>query len=182
MARQNIKIEENPPEPTEAERVQYLTTAMYMLAYLGAIDMAMYDLIADLEAEKLYKHSLKHSINRVSKVIANANGLASSILRSVNNGVRVRQYSDMYEYAYNAIQAHVLIKPPHRSYSIVKALSRLFIKAYNKVGVKTNHLYLRDVARILPSIEVPEFKDYNIDDCIISKVVQIELDKKGIGK
>lgn len=177
MARQNIKIEENPPEPTEAERAQYLTTAMYMLAYLGAIDMALYDLVADVEAAGLYRHSLKHTINNVSKVVAQANGLANSILRSVNNGVRVRRYTDMYEYAYNAIQQSILIEPPHRSYSIIKALSRLFIDAYNKVGAKTNHHYLKDVAKILPRIDIPELKDYNID-CIISKAVQIELGKQ----
>ena len=152
---------------------------MYMLAYLGAIDMALYDLKEALEDNGLFRHKLKYDFNRVADVVAKANGLANAILKAVNNGERVRQYADMYEYAYNATQNSILIKenPTNRSYSIVRALSRLFIEAYNKVGVRTNHIYLRDVAKILPLIDVPQFTDHNID-CIISKAVQITLATK----
>lgn len=172
----NIRKEENPPEPTEAEKSRMLIKAMYMLAYLGAIDMAMYDLVEDVKSAGLYRHTLKHTIGRVSKTVAQANGLANSILKSVNNGERVRQYADMYEYAYNKVQETILITPPHRAYSIIKALSRLFIEAYNEVGAKTNHHYLGEVAKILPRIDIPQLKDYNID-CIISKAVQIKTIK-----
>lgn len=171
----NDRLERCPKMPNEAQEKQELTTAMYMLAYLGAIDMALIDLKDTLQQLGIYRHSLKHTIERVCKVVANANGLANSILKAVNNGQRVRQYADMYEYAYNKVQDNILIEnPSHRSYSIVKALSRLFIEAYNKVGIKTNHRYLGDVAKALPRIDISQLKDFNID-CIIRKAVHIEI-------
>lgn len=172
----NDQLERNPPErPNDARDEQDLTTAMYMLAYLGAIDMALIDLQEELENAGLFRHALKYNFNRVVKTVSKANGLANCILKAVNNGERVRQYADMYEYAYNATQQRILIDAPHnRSYSIVKALSRLFTEAYNKVGIRTNHRYLGDVANILPLIDVPQFTDHNVD-CIIRKAVQITI-------
>lgn len=172
----NDQLERNPPErPNDARDEQDLTTAMYMLAYLGAIDMALIDLQEELENAGLFRHALKYNFNRVVKTISKANGLANYILKAVNNGERVRQYADMYEYTYNATQQRILIDAPHnRSYSIVKALSRLFTEAYNKVGIRTNHRYLGDVANILPLIDVPQFTDHNVD-CIIRKAVQITI-------
>lgn len=172
----NDQLERNPPErPNDARDEQDLTTAMYMLAYLGAIDMALIDLQEELENAGLFRHALKYNFNRVVKTVSKANGLANYILKAVNNGERVRQYADMYEYAYNATQQRILIDAPHnRSYSIVKALSRLFTEAYNKVGIRTNHRYLGDVANILPLIDVPQFTDHNVD-CIIRKAVQITI-------
>lgn len=170
----NIQLEENHIRKPSSCEDKEITKAMYMLAYLGAIDMTLYDLIDDLEDAGLYKHSIKHSVNRVAKVVAKANGLADRILKAVNDGQRVRQYADMFEYAYNTVQKCILITPPHRSYSIIKALSRLFIEVYNKVGVKTNHHYLADVAKILPIIDIPQLNDHYID-CIIRKTVQINI-------
>lgn len=167
----NIQREIQPPKDADRKDI---TTAMYMLAYLGAIDMVLYDLIAEANEKGIYKHKVKHSIGRVHKVVASANGLANSILTNINDGVRVRQYTDMYEYAYNKVQKHILIEPPHRAYSIFKALARLFTKAYNRVGTKTNHHYLRKVVDALPLIDIPELKDHNVD-FIIGTAVQIEL-------
>lgn len=174
----NMQIENNPSlrksKPSDREE---LIKAMYMLAYLGAINMALYDLIDELTEAGLFRHAIKRDINRALKVTLNANGLASDILKKVNKGKRVRQHSEMYEYAYYAIQEHILLDPPYRAYNIVRALSRLFTDAYNEVGAKTSHLYLREAAEVLCRIEIPSIKDYNID-AIISKAVQIGINKE----
>lgn len=100
-----MQIETNPAfrKPRKRDHDD-LIQAMYMLAYLGAIDMAIYDLIQELTDAGLYRHAIKRQINAISRTIASANGMASDILKRVNNGHRVRQYSDMFEYTYNEVQ------------------------------------------------------------------------------
>lgn len=172
----NYQIATNPTlrkeKPSDREE---LVTAMYMLAYIGAINMALYDLIDELTEAGLYRHAIKRDINRALKVVGNANGLASDILKAVNNGKRVRQHSDMYEYAYNKVQDHVSLEPPVRAYNIVRALTRLFTDAYNKVGRQTSHVYLREASDVLLRLEIPQLKEYPIIDTIIQNAVQIEL-------
>ena len=90
-----------------------------MLAYIGAIDMALYDLVDELTEAGLYRHALKAQVNRIMRIVAHANGQANAILQRVNDGKRVRQYTDMFEYTYNEIQTHVLLKAPERAYNIV---------------------------------------------------------------
>lgn len=160
------------PRPSDREE---LVTAMYMLAYIGAINMALYDLIDELTDAGLYRHAIKRDVNRSLKVTGNANGLASDILKAVNNGKRVRQHSDMYEYAYNKVQEHVKLEPPLRAYNIVRSLTRLFTDAYNKVGRQTSHVYLREASDVLLRLEIPQLTEYPIIDTIISNAVQIEL-------
>lgn len=171
----NDRLERNPAlrPPKKSDRDD-LITAFYMLAYLGAIDMALFDLIDELQDANLYRHNVKNIINRIVKVVGDANGLASTILREINGGVIVKQHSDMYEFTYNQVQEHISIEPPHRAYSIIKAMSRLFVDAYNKVGAKTNHYYLKDAANILPRLDIPQLKDYKID-FIISRCIQLEI-------
>ena len=48
-----------PVKPHNAIEEKDVQTAMYMLAYLGAIDMVLYDLEDDLQKEGLFKHTLK---------------------------------------------------------------------------------------------------------------------------
>lgn len=172
----NIQLEINPAmrksKPSDRKE---LVTAMYMLAYIGAINMALYDLIDELTEAGLYRHAIKRDVNRALKVTLNANGLASDILKAVNNGKRVRQHSDMYEYAYNKVQEHINLEPPLRAYNIVRALTRLFTEAYNEVGAKTSHLYLREASEVLKRIEIPSLKEYDIVDTIIKNAVQIEM-------
>lgn len=169
----NMQIETNPAfrKPRKRDHDD-LIQAMYMLAYLGAIDMAIYDLIQELTDAGLYRHAIKRQINAISRTIASANGMASDILKRVNNGHRVRQYSDMFEYTYNEVQKAVLLDPPERAYNIVRALTRLFAKAYDAVGLRTSHVYLRDAVEVLKRLEVPQIKDYGIDS-IIERNVEI---------
>ena len=171
----NIQLEERPElrKPQPRDRAD-LNTALYMLAYIGAINMALYDLVDEMTEAGLYRHALKAQINRIISVVGNANGRANDILRQVNNGERVRQYADMYEYANNKVQAHVLLQAPERAYNIVRALSRLFIKAYHAVGRRTSHTYLRQAAGVLQRLDIPQIKDHNID-AIIERVVEIGL-------
>lgn len=166
-----------PVKPHNAIEEKDVQTAMYMLAYLGAIDMVLYDLEDDLQKEGLFKHTLKYNIGRARKAIANANGFVCTLLQVLNGGNRVRQYSDLYEYAYNTAQSCICVEYPNRSYSIFKALSRLFIEAHNKGGIKYKQFHLGDVVRILPTINVPQLQDKNID-FIITKAVQIIIRKK----
>lgn len=172
----NIQIETNPAfrksKPTDRDE---LVTAMYMLAYIGAINMALYDLIDELTDTGLYRHAIKRDVNRALKIVGNANNLASSILKAVNGGKRVRQHSDMWEYAYNKVQDHIKLEPPLRAYNIVRALTRLFTDAYNEVGRKTSHLYLREASDVLQRLVIPSLKEYPIIDTIIKNAVQIEL-------
>lgn len=172
----NIRKKRYPPEPTGAEKDKITIRALYMLAYLGAIDLALIDLEKELTDIGLYKHTLKHQIGRICKIVAMANGEASFGLKRGNKGQRLRQHSEMYEYAYYRAQECILTPPPNRAYSIVKALSRLFIEAYNDVGAKTNHYYLGEAAKILPRLDIPQLEDKNID-CIITKAVQIKRKK-----
>ena len=108
----NDHIEHNPQlrKPKQTDKNE-LITAVYMLSYIGAINMALYDLIDELTDAGLYRHAIKRDVNRALEVTGNANGLASDILKRVNNGVRVRWHSDMYEYAYNEVQRHILLEP-----------------------------------------------------------------------
>lgn len=169
----NVQIETNPAfrKPRQRDHDD-LIQAMYMLAYLGAIDMAIYDLIQELTDAGLYRHAIKRQINAISRTIASANGMASDILKKVNNGQRVRQYSDMFEYTYNEVQKHIPLQAPERAYNIVRALTRLFVKAYDAVGFRTSHTYLKDATEILKRLEIPQIKDYNIDG-IIERNVEI---------
>ena len=111
----NDRIESNPAlrKPRPNDRAD-LNKALYMLAYLGAIDMALYDLVQELTDAGLYRHALKAQINRTMQIVGNANGRANDTLKVVNNGKRVRQYTEMYEYAYNKIQRHILLEAPER--------------------------------------------------------------------
>lgn len=175
MAWRNIQLEENPRlRPPQPRDRQDLNTALYMLAYLGAINMALYDLQQELTDAGLYRHAIKAQVNRIMRTIGQANGMASDILQKVNDGQRVRQYADMYEYTYNEVQKHILIEAPERAYNIVRALSRLFIKAYDAVGRRTSHTYLRDAAEALKRLDIPQITDRNLDN-IIERVVQIKL-------
>lgn len=171
----NDRIESNPAlrKPQPSDRAD-LNKALYMLAYLGAIDMALYDLVQELTDAGLYRHALKAQINRTMQIVGNANGRANDTLKVVNNGKRVRQYTEMYEYAYNKIQRHILLEAPERAYNIVRALTRLFTKAYDAVGRRTNHTYLRDAAEALKRIDIPQIADRNIDT-IIERAVNIVL-------
>lgn len=87
----------------------------------------------------------------------------------------MRQHSDMWEYAYNKVQDHIKLEPPLRAYNIVRALTRLFTEAYNEVGRKTSHLYLREASDVLQRLVIPSLKEYPIIDTIIKNAVQIEL-------
>lgn len=169
----NMQIEEHPelrkPKPTDREAV---STALYMLAYIGAIDMAIYDLVDELTEAGLYRHGTKATVKRIAEIVAKANGEASDILCHVNGGERVRQYSDMYEYAYSRTQEHVLLAPPERAYNIVRAYARLFSKAYETVGRNLSHTYLDKASKALKRLDIPQLKDHNIDT-IIERAVQI---------
>jgi hypothetical protein len=171
----NIRLEENPAlrPPKQRERDD-LITAMYMLAYIGAIDMCLYDLVDELTEAGLYRHALKKQINHIMRTVAYANGQANEILQKVNDGKRVRQYTDMFEYTYREIQEHVLLQAPERAYNIVRALTRLFVEAFDAVGIRTRHIYLRDAAEVLKRLEIPQIQDHNID-VIIQRNVEIVL-------
>jgi predicted TPR repeat methyltransferase len=67
----NIRLEENPAlrPPKQRERDD-LITAMYMLAYIGAIDMCLYDLVDELTEAGLYRHALKKQINHIMRTVA----------------------------------------------------------------------------------------------------------------
>lgn len=153
-----------------------LNTALYMLAYLGAINMALYDLQDELTDAGLYRHALKAQVNRMMRSVGQANGRANAILQKVNGGQRVRQYADMYEYAYNEVQEHILLTAPERAYNIVRALSRLLIKGYEDIGRRTTFIYLRQTIEVLKRLDIPQIPDRNIDS-IIERVVQIRLQK-----
>ena len=172
----NVQREEHPEKRPEQERDRKdLNTAMYMLAYLGAVNMALYDLRDALTDAGLYRHALKRQLNRTIQVVGHANGMAYEILQLVNNGECVRQYADMYEYAYYKVQKHIAIEEePKRSYNIVRALTRLFCKAYDAVGRRTNHTYLGDAAEVLKRLDIPQIPDHNVD-VIIERNVQIVM-------
>lgn len=171
----NVQREEHPEKRPGQERDRKdLITAMYMLAYIGAINMALYDLRDELTDAGLYRHALKAQINRIMAVVGHANGCANEILQLVNNGQRVRQYADMYEYAYNKVQAHICLEAPERAYNIVRALTRLFCKAYDAVGRRTRHTYLGDAATVLKRLNIPQITDHNVD-VIIERNVQIVI-------
>ena len=153
-----------------------LNTALYMLAYLGAINMVLYDLQQELTDAGLYRHALKAQVNRIISIIGKANGNASDILKAINNGKRVRQYVDMYEYAYNEVQEHILLEAPERAYNIVRALSRLLNKGYEDIGRRTTFVYLREAVEVLKRLDIPQIPDRNIDS-IIERAVQIRLQK-----
>ena len=171
----NVQREEHPEKrPEQARDRNDLNTALLMLAYIGAVDMVLYDLVDELTEAGLYRHATKGTINRVRRVVGHANGMANEILRLVNNGQRVRQYAEMYEYAYQQAQEHILLAPPERAYNIVRALARLFIKAYDAVGRRTRHTYLRDAAEALKHIDIPQIADKHID-VIIERAVKIRI-------
>lgn len=171
----NIQLEDNPSlRPPKHRERDDLIKAMYMLAYIGAIDMALYDLVDELTEAGLYRHAIKAQVNRIMRIVAHANGQANAILQRVNDGKRVRQYTDMFEYTYNEIQTHVLLKAPERAYNIVRALTRLFVEAFDAVGIRTKHIYLRDAAEVLKRLEVPQIQDHNIE-VIIQRNVEIVL-------
>lgn len=64
----NIQLEDNPSlRPGKKRDRDDLIKAMYMLAYIGAIDMALYDLVDELTEAGLYRHAIKAQVNRIAR-------------------------------------------------------------------------------------------------------------------
>jgi hypothetical protein len=72
------------------------------------------------------------------------------------------------------VQAHICLEAPERAYNIVRALTRLFCKAYDAVGRRTRHTYLGDAATVLKRLNIPQITDHNVD-VIIERNVQIVM-------
>lgn len=63
---------------------------------------------------------------------------------------------------------------PERAYNIVRAFARLFTQAYDAVGRRTAHTYLREASQALKRLDIPQITDRHVDN-IIERAVQIVM-------
>ena len=176
MAWVNIQNEIHPPErPQDANDRKALTKAMYMLAYLGAIDMAIYDLIDEMEAIGKYRHANKRNINRARDIILNAHNTSYKRLYNYDFG-GCKQYNDAMEVYYKAINDCVALEAPERAYNIVMAICRLQAKKRGKVTIRT-YAPSFEVDKIPQMLEGLGIKDYHLDNIIEQRINKIKHTK-----
>ncbi len=110
----NTRLIERGPRP-EDER--YVPLAVRMLTLVGCLNYAMLDLESELTASGLFRHETKRRYTQARTLVAQAHGIAWSMLRKIDDRA-ARQYNDKTDEAYRTISGCILLEAPQRSYNI----------------------------------------------------------------
>ena len=86
----NTRLIERGPRP-EDER--YVPLAVRMLTLVGCLNYAMLDLESELTASGLFRHETKRRYTQARTLVAQAHGIAWSMLRKIDDRA-ARQYND----------------------------------------------------------------------------------------
>lgn len=150
--------------PTPEDK-RYVSMAIAMLSYLGALDFAMIDLQGELENAGRFKHEIKRRITQAYDIARNAHSVAYKALATVDDK-SVRQYDKCFMFTYEQIQKCVMLEGAERAYNIALSLCRL-VEKYNKL---LSGRY--DFAPAHPVYKIPNLlncigiEDYDLDTII----------------
>lgn len=158
----NTRLIERGPRP-EDER--YVPLAVRMLTLVGCLNYAMLDLESELTASGLFRHETKRRYTQARTLVAQAHGIAWSMLRKIDDRA-ARQYNDKTDEAYRTISGCILLEAPQRSYNIVLSLCRIISSLNGRISGRYDFNPAKPLVRILALLECTGIEDYRIDEII----------------
>lgn len=158
----NTRLIERGPRP-EDER--YVPLAVRMLTLVGCLNYAMLDLESELTASGLFRHETKRRYTQARTLVAQAHGIAWSMLRKIDDRA-ARQYNDKTDEAYRTISGCILLEAPQRSYNIVLSLCRIISSLNGRISGRYDFNPVKPLVRIPALLECTGIEDYRIDEII----------------
>lgn len=158
----NTRLIERGPRP-EDER--YVPLAVRMLTLVGCLNYAMLDLESELTASGLFRHETKRRYTQARTLVAQAHGIAWSMLRKIDDRA-ARQYNDKTDEAYRTISGCILLEAPQRSYNIVLSLCRIISSLNGRISGRYDFNPAKPFVRIPALLECTGIEDYRIDEII----------------
>ena len=158
----NTRLIERGPRP-EDER--YVPLAVRMLTLVGCLNYAMLDLESELTASGLFRHETKRRYTQARTLVAQAHGIAWSMLRKIDDRA-ARQYNDKTDEAYRTISGCILLEAPQRSYNIVLSLCRIISSLNGRISGRYDFNPAKPRVRIPALLECTGIEDYRIDEII----------------
>ena len=144
----NTRLIERGPRP-EDER--YVPLAVRMLTLVGCLNYAMLDLESELTASGLFRHETKRRYTQARTLVAQAHGIAWSMLRKIDDRA-ARQYNDKTDEAYRTISGCILLEAPQRSYNIVLSLCRIISSLNGRISTTSTRPNLLYASRLCWSV------------------------------
>lgn len=162
------------PKATEEEGQKLLPKAVQVILYTACLHSALYDLMEEMTAIGEYRHAKKRNLNEcIHRIGYIHNALHKSI--GAHSHYFGRWYNEQLDNAEASIREHILIQPPHRAYSIVRALFRLVEQsneACSKWRCPAVVVHLPDALKLLDRCEFPvedKHIDFILQNCIDTK-------------
>ena len=126
---------------------------------------AMLDLESELTASGLFRHETKRRYTQARTLVAQAHGIAWSMLRKIDDRA-ARQYNDKTDEAYRTISGCILLEAPQRSYNIVLSLCRIISSLNGRISGRYDFNPAKPLVRIPALLECTGIEDYRIDEII----------------
>lgn len=162
----NTRLLARGPRP-EDER--YVPLAVRMLTLVGCLNYAMLDLESELTASGLFHHETKRRYTQAQTLVAQAHGIAWSMLRKIDDRT-ARQYNDKTDEAYRTISGCILLEAPQRSYNIVLSLCRIIGSLNGRISGRY------DFNPAKPLVRIPDLLECTgIEDCKIDGIIELNL-------
>ena len=158
----NTRLIERGPRP---EVVRYVPLAVRMLTLVGCLNYAMLDLESELTASGLFRHETKRRYTQARTLVAQAHGIAWSMLRKIDDRA-ARQYNDKTDEAYRTISGCILLEAPQRSYNIVLSLCRIISSLNGRISGRYDFNPAKPLVRIRELLVCTGIVDYRIDEII----------------
>ena len=162
----NTRLSERGPRP-EDER--YVPLAVRMLTLVGCLNYAMLDLESELTASGLFRHETKCRYTQARTLVAQAHGIAWSMLRKIDARA-ARQYNAKTDEADRGISDCILLEAPQRSYNIVLSLCRIISSLNGRISGRYNFNPAKPLVRIPALLEC-----IGIEDCKIDGIIELNL-------
>ena len=162
----NTRLLARGPRP-EDER--YVPLAVRMLTLVGCLNYAMLDLESELTASGLFHHETKRRYTQAQTLVAQAHGIAWSMLRKIDDRT-ARQYNDKTDEAYRTISGCILLEAPQRSYNVVLSLCRISGSLNGRISGRY------DFNPAKPLVRIPDLLECTgIEDCKIDGIIELNL-------
>ena len=135
----------------------------------GCLNYAMLDLESELTASGLFHHETKRRYTQAQTLVAQAHGIAWSMLRKIDDRT-ARQYNDKTDEAYRTISGCILLEAPQRSYNIVLSLCRIIGSLNGRISGRY------DFNPAKPLVRIPDLLECTgIEDCKIDGIIELNL-------
>ena len=156
--------------------VEMCDCGIVMLACLGALDLALVDLVRALEDAGLWRHSLKRQVNLVVREVACGSSITYRSFGLLGGKSDSDDYSKSYECIYalcdRCLSAEDAVL---RAYNMCVSLARIFTLNYERVGLRLGHGYLQSVVNSLPKLYSLPFEDYAVDRLLMREIISLLL-------